>query len=92
MISQLENIKVDDDETKEITEKHQLDSLNTDPKKQQDEETEIQKEKMDAFEAKLDKIKSQTANFLENKKPIKVKSSKGKTGDKGGSSSSDEEI
>ena len=80
LISQLENIKVDENEAKELSEKHQLDSLNQNQdengKNQEEDEDEDKMAKMDAFQANLDKIKNQNAQLLEDKKP-KANKSKG---------------
>ncbi len=69
LISQLENIKQDnEEEDKEALERHQLEALTA----QQQEKKEVQDdneqmEKLNAFEAKLDKIKIDNENILKGK-------------------------
>lgn len=74
LISQLENIEFDEEEENNIAEKHQLESINRNPKEEEnplppgdDEEDKLAK--MDAFQANLDKIKNQNAKLLKDKKP-----------------------
>lgn len=74
LISQLETVSVDDEETKEMMEKHQLESLQTNEKSQEDDLEDDQKNKFDAFEAKLDKIKSENEAILQGKSVHKNKS------------------
>jgi hypothetical protein len=79
LISQLESIKDDDEEEdREALEKHQLDALNATT--ELDKETEENKEKMEklnAFEAKLDKIKVDNENVLKGKSLTKKPAAKG---------------
>jgi hypothetical protein len=66
LISQLENIREDDEEEdREALEKHQLDAMNATA--DLDKETEENKEKLNAFEAKLDKLKVDNENVLKGK-------------------------
>lgn len=70
-MSQLESIKIDeDDDDRDAVERHQLESLASKREEVAEEKVaslEEQKEKMDAFEAKIDKIKNQNAAILEGK-------------------------
>ena len=84
LISQLESIKIDDDETKETLEKHQLLSMN-----QQEADESEQKSKMDAVEANLDKLKKQNEDVLQGKSVHKKKKKKKENGEEG--STDDEE-
>ncbi len=87
LISQLETIKADEEEVKETIEQHQLKSLQineTDDTYEQE-----RKEKLDAFEAKLDRIKQENKDILEGKSLKKKKKFDTIKGDKGGGSSSD---
>lgn len=77
MISQLENVQIDDDEVKEVIEKHQLDSLSAYTQRQQEaieteNETEDQLAKLDAFNANLEKIKNANKELLDGKKTLNV--------------------
>ena len=73
LISQLESIKVDDDETKETIEKHQLESLAANQQLHEKDDDLAQKEKMDAFEAKLEKVKAENEAVMEGKSTLDVK-------------------
>ena len=64
LISQLETIKIDEDETKETIEQHQLKSLALSAE-QEELMSQEQKKRMDAFEAKMNKMQQQQ---LANKK------------------------
>ena len=88
LISQLENVKDDEEDSKEMLEKHQLELMQA-LKKPDDTESE-QKDKLDAFEAKLDKIKSANEAILHGKKKIKKKT-KNDPNSKSSDSSSDED-
>ena len=77
LISQLENVQIDDDEVKEVIEKHQLDSLSAYTQRQQEaieteNETEDQLAKLDAFNANLEKIKNANKELLDGKKTLNV--------------------
>lgn len=85
LISQLETIKADDEDTKETIEQHQLKSLAMD--NNDDEYNQERKDKLDAFEAKLEKVKKENEAILGGKS-LKKKN-KEKKGGKSGSSSSD---
>lgn len=72
LISQLDNIKVDEDEANDFSEKHQLEAIKRDPKdegKEFEEGKEDTIAKMDAFQKNLDQIKTQNAKLLKDKKP-----------------------
>ena len=58
LISQLETIKIDEDETKETIEQHQLKSLALSAE-QEELMSQEQKKRMDAFEAKMNKMQQQ---------------------------------
>lgn len=62
LISQLETVKLDDDEAKETLEKHQLVSMN-----QNQQEIQENKSKMDAVEMNIDKMKQQNEDVLQGK-------------------------
>ena len=87
LISQLETIKADEEEVKETIEQHQLKSLQI--SEADDTYEQERKEKLDAFEAKLDRIKQENKDILEGKSLKKKKKENAKKGDKGGGSSSD---
>jgi hypothetical protein len=84
LISQLENVKIDEDEAFEIIEKHQMDSLNVSRQKTQEEGTEEpnstvdQLAKLDAFNANLEKIKNQNKSLLEGKKTMNLQPNQSK--------------
>jgi hypothetical protein len=78
LISQLENVKVDDEEAKETLEKHQLESLN-----QNQDDMDEHKSKMDAVEANLDKMKQQNEDVLQGKQVHKKKKKKLPNGEEG---------
>lgn len=74
LVSQLETIKQEDEEEdKEALEKHQLDALNASAEQQKEIEDEQEKlAKLNAFEAKLDKIKQDNENVLKGKHVKKI--------------------
>lgn len=80
-------MKEEEEDSQELMEKHQLELMQKDKKDNSNFDEDEQKMKMDAFEAKLDKIKSQNEAFLGVKKPNKKKSEKNSESD----DSSDEE-
>lgn len=82
LISQLENVKEEEVDSQELMEKHQMELMEKDDLTNED-----QKLKMDAFEAKLDKIKSENEAFIRKKSNLKKKSDKKNESD----DSSDEE-
>ncbi len=84
LISQLETIKADEEDVKETIEQHQLKSLQIN--ETDDAYDQERKDKLDAFEAKLDRIKQENKDILEGKSLKKKKQSGAK---KGGGSSSD---
>ena len=93
LISQLDNVKVNDDEANDFSEKHQLEAIKRDPK-ETDEGKEFNEEgkgdtlaKMDAFQKNLDQIKTQNAKLLKDQKPRDVEKKKKKND----SSSSDDD-
>ena len=71
-------MKIDEGEAFEITEKHQLDSLNAYRQKTQEEGVEEptntidQLAKLDAFNANLEKIKNQNKSLLEGQKAMNL--------------------
>jgi hypothetical protein len=67
ILSQLESVKFDDDESKEASEKHQLESLAMATEETDDEK----KAKFDAFEQKLKKIKEDNEAILKSADPNK---------------------
>lgn len=81
LISQLENVKDDEDNSQELMEKHQLELMEKDKKDKDDFDEDDQKFKMDAFEAKLDKIKTDNEAFLRGKKNKTKTSDKDKQSD-----------
>ncbi|CAF0853290.1 unnamed protein product [Brachionus calyciflorus] len=88
LISQLENVKIDEEDSKELMEKHQLELMQEKKSKGDVNDDDDQKDKMDAFEAKLDKIKSENEAILLGKKS---KSKKSKSDGKNEESSSEDE-
>ena len=63
----------DEDEDREALEKHQLDALNANA--QQEKEVQEEKEKLDKlneFEAKLEKIKTDNEAILKGKNPLNM--------------------
>ena len=87
LISQLESVKEDDDDGSDTVQQHQLQSLSSEQQKQHEEEMrQRQKEKLDAFEAKLDKIKTENAKILDGQSTLKLEKSQKKKRDPNASS------
>lgn len=93
LISQLENVKLDEEEANDVAERHQLETLKLNPKEEEapppPAEEDNKLAKMDAFQANLDKIKTQNAKLLKGKKPRNGMKSKDKN-DPNESTDSDE--
>ncbi len=96
LVSQLDSVKIDEEEANDVAERHQLETLKRNPKEEEApppvaEDGEGAKiAKMDAFQANLDKIKSQNAKLLKEKKPRELQRKNGKEKNDNESSSDDD--